>query len=438
MWIAVLLPWIANAQGKRLAVIRDAEIEALLSDYSAPIFKAAGIRPGEIQIHISMDDAFNAFVSGRHMVINTGAILQTEEPNELIGVIAHEAGHFIGGHQARLRQRVDSAQFLAVVGVLLGAGAAAMGGDAGSAAGQALLAGSQTMIMRDLLAYRRDEEIAADQEAIKLLDKTGQSAWGLVASFQRMDRQLIFTTMPRNSYLQTHPFPRERVKLLENLAASSKNFSQVDSANLQLRHKMAQAKILAYSDGIGGIQRKFRDHLTSAPARYGLAIAQFLQGKTAEALGGIDKLISEQPKNPYLYEMKAEILLRAGRAKEALIPMKKAVSLDTHKSGLMQIIEGTILFHTGDKASIREAIRLTKVGLVRDPDTIQGYSTLARAYAALGDETLALAASADEQFLASNFKQAKEYALRAQQKLKKNSPEWLRMQDIVLYKPEKN
>ena len=88
----------AHAQ-RSVPVVRDAEIEALVRDYARHILEAAGLSRSNIEIILVNDPAFNAFVAGRRMFINTGALLQSETPNEIIGVIAHEAGHIAGGHQ---------------------------------------------------------------------------------------------------------------------------------------------------------------------------------------------------------------------------------------------------------------------------------------------------------------------------------------------------
>ena len=108
-------------------MVRDAEIEALVRDYARPIFKAAGLSKSGIDIILVNDPRFNAFVAGRRMFINTGALLAAETPNEIIGVIAHEAGHIAGGHQERLRHQLARAQTMAIVGTLLGVGAVAAG-----------------------------------------------------------------------------------------------------------------------------------------------------------------------------------------------------------------------------------------------------------------------------------------------------------------------
>src|ERR1044071_8152314 len=85
-------PMAASAQG--LPLIRDAESEQLLRDYTRPILRAAGLEKQNIQMVIINQASFNAFVAdGRRIFVNTGAILQSETPNQIIGVLAHETGH---------------------------------------------------------------------------------------------------------------------------------------------------------------------------------------------------------------------------------------------------------------------------------------------------------------------------------------------------------
>ena len=92
-----LLPPSAYAAG----LIRDAEIEDTLREYSNPIFTAAGLKPSAINIYIVQDDSLNAFVAGgANLFLHTGIILATKTPDMLLGVIAHETGHIAGGHLA--------------------------------------------------------------------------------------------------------------------------------------------------------------------------------------------------------------------------------------------------------------------------------------------------------------------------------------------------
>jgi predicted Zn-dependent protease len=426
-----------TGRGKGPPLIRDAEIEALLKDYTAPLFKAAGFGSGAVDVYIVEDDRFNAFVTGRRMFINSGAIKISESPGEIIGVLAHETGHIIGGHQARLRDRVDKANVLAILSMLAGAGLAVAGGEAGEAAGQAIAMGGQSAILRDLLAYQRSEEAAADNTAITLLNKTGQSARGMIATFERFQQNMMFSGSRVDPYLTSHPMPRERIALLEKLAAESPYYDREIPDSLRLRHDMVRAKIAAYGGNGGDLQSMFRDNPQGPAARYGLAIALFLRGSNRDAVPIINQLIKEQPSNPYLYEMRGEMLMRGGRADLAVADFKKALSLDKHNSGLMRVELGHALLETRDPKLTGEAERQIKAGVAVDPTSPRGYGLLARSYGQQGEPDLARAAAAQEAYYQFRFKEAKQLAHLAQPNLKHGSPEWLRMQDIIDYKPPK-
>lgn len=77
--VASALPAPALAQSKdRLEPARDAEVEALLRDYAIPLFKAAAIEPGTVQIILIRDFTFNAFVAnGRRIFINAGSVVDS-------------------------------------------------------------------------------------------------------------------------------------------------------------------------------------------------------------------------------------------------------------------------------------------------------------------------------------------------------------------------
>ncbi len=84
-----------------MRLIRDAEIEELMRIYAVPIFRAAGLNPRSVRVHLINDHRINAFVAGgQRIFINTGLLMKAETPNEIIGVIAHETGHIAGGHLA--------------------------------------------------------------------------------------------------------------------------------------------------------------------------------------------------------------------------------------------------------------------------------------------------------------------------------------------------
>jgi len=163
----------------------------------------------------------------------------------------------------------------------------------------------------------------------------------------------------------------------------------------------------------------------------------YLHGSNAKALPILDGLIREQPKNPYLYEIKGEILLSSGKAREAVESYRKAVQFDPYKTGLIRVQLGHAMLETYDRSLANSAIVEIKAGLSRDPTNSRGYGLLARAYSAMGNEDMARSAAAEEAYYALRVDDAKRLANLAQPKLKRGTPEWLRMQDIIDYKPPK-
>ena len=105
----------------------------MLRDYTRPILRAAGLEKQNIQVVIINDSAFNAFVAdGRRIFVNYGAIMQSETPNQIIGVLAHETGHLAGGHLAKMREQLAQAQTQMIIAMLLGAGAMVAGARGGN------------------------------------------------------------------------------------------------------------------------------------------------------------------------------------------------------------------------------------------------------------------------------------------------------------------
>lgn len=418
----------AQRRNGRLPLVRDAQIEALIQDYTKPVFRAAGFGTRSVEVFLLNKREFNAFVTGTRMFINTGAIMQAETPNEVIGVFAHEAGHIIGGHLTRLRDRMEKTKILAILGALAGAGAA-VGGNSNAAA--AIITGSAGVLQRGNLAYQRTEEIAADRTAVTLMDKTRQSSKGLLATFKRLGQNPLFSSGRLDPYAISHPLPRERISLLQNVVRKSPYYNVKDSAELQLKHDLARAKIAAYTGGAGMVRGVFKKNVNGIAGVYGTAIAHYLSGSSNQAIKLMDRVLRQMPNNPYFHEMKGEILLRAGKADAAVKSFQKAVSLDKHNSGLLRIQLGHALLETNKKANLDAAIKTLKAGISRDKYSSQGHGFMARAYAAKGNQVLAIAASAEQKFLQGRFKEAKQFAARAQPKLKTGSPQWLRLQDIL-------
>ncbi len=425
------------AQG-RVALVRDAEIEALVREYARPILKAAGLSKSGIEIILVNDSGFNAFVAGRRMFINTGALMTAETPNEIIGVLAHEAGHIAGGHQERLRDQLARAQTMAIIASLVGMGATVAGAATNNRdavqAGTGIAMGGTEIARRSLLSYQRTEETSADISALQYLEATGQSAKGMLTTFKRFASALALTGARVDPYQVSHPMPRERIANLTESAEKSRNFDKKDPAALQLRHDMMRAKIAAFTGGQGATSRMFRGNSSPLPGQYGDAISTYLYGNPAAALKKANALLKVQPQNPYFMELRADVLMKANKPRDAAAAYAKAVKLDPSKSGILQVGYGKALLATGDKASIETAVQVLKGGIQRDRENPDAYMPLSQAYGQLGNIGEAELAAAEANYYSGNYLDSKIFAARAQQKLKPGSPSWVRAQDIINYK----
>ncbi|MCP4382090.1 MAG: M48 family metallopeptidase [Hyphomicrobiales bacterium] len=423
-------------------IVRDAETEALIQAYAAPIFKVAGLDGQSMQIFLVPDRGFNAFVADpSRMFINTGTILTSETPDEVIGVLAHEAAHLAQGDLAGIRQTIANSTTAALIGALVGVGAALAGSATGlegiGQAGTGIMAGSMHAAQRNVLAYARAQEASADRTAVAFLDATGQSGAGMVAVLRRLADEVMFSSRGVDPYVQSHPLPADRVATVEALVRNSPHVNKTSSPELQRRHDLVRAKLAGFTMTPQQVGRRYPQSDASLPARYARAIAAYRAGALNPAIARIDELIQIQPDNPFFWELKGQALLEGGRPADALVPLRQAVSL-APRSGLLRILYGQALVATEQQDNIKVAIKNLTVGLQTDPDVPVGWRTLARAHALAGDVPRAELATAEGLFVLGNFREAQIHATRAQERLKTGSPGWVRAGDIIAYTPPRS
>jgi predicted Zn-dependent protease len=430
----------AQSPPRGLPIIRDGEIEQLLRDYTAPIFRAAGIRSGAAKVIIVGDRSFNAFVAnGQKIFINVGAIMEAKTPNELIGVLAHESGHIAGGHLARLRLELANATIFAVAGMLMsGAAVAASARSRNVSSSQGgmmgAILGPQEMARRALLSYQRGEEQAADIAAMKYLDATGQSARGLLATLERFQNESLFRTASIDPYLLSHPLPRERISNLEQIARKSPHWNAVDSPALQQRHDMARAKLVGFTANAGEAARRYPLSDTSLPARYARAISAYRLGRLDDGLAQIASLIATQPNNPWFHELRGQALLEAGRAGQAIEPLRRAAGLAPGATPV-QVMLGHAYVSSNNPKNVDQAIAILTRVTQREPEYAEAFQYLAMAHEKKGNQPQSMIAAAQGLMIMGRFVEARTQADRVKKLVPERSPIWLKADDIMNYRP---
>lgn len=430
----------APAQAQTLGFIRDTEIENLLNDYSRPIFRAAGLGSGHVKMRIVKHDTFNAFVlDANNVFVHTGTLTQSDTPNQVIGVIAHEAGHIAGGHLAQLRERIARDQTKSLLIKLLGiglmvAGGASGGGSNAAGAGAGVMMGGDELLMRSLLADRRAQESSADQAGLKYLNATRQSGKGMLETFERFAQQEYISASgaTQDAFVRSHPVAANRLAQLRDSVTKSPFANEKDPPELQLRHDLIRAKLAGYLERPLIVFNRYPQSNNTLPARYARAIARFFQGGLEPALPEVDALIRDRPEYPYFYELKGDFLMRAGKSAQAIDPLRRALKL-AGDAPLIRVQLAQALISADDVRGVDEAIELGRKSIIGDPNP-QAYRLLANGYYKKGKLPEADLATAEALFLEGDVKQAQIFAKRAQSKLRSGSPEWIRAGDIVNYK----
>ncbi|MEM9139117.1 MAG: M48 family metalloprotease [Pseudomonadota bacterium] len=427
-----LPPLIPSPEAQATVLIRDAEIERTLDEISAPILQAAGLPPSSVEILLVRDRRLNAFVAGgRNIFLHTGLLIELETVEELLGVIAHEAGHIAGGHEARRRINLRNAQGPALLGLLVGIAAGAVGG--GEAA-VGIAAGTQGAILRSILRNSRAEEAAADQAGLSYLERAGVNPEGILKVLERFRGQEVLQIGNVDPYVLTHPLGTRRMSLLQRRVAETAGREWPKDPNRDYWHSRLRAKL----EGFLLDPQRVIDDLAGKPETemvlLAKSVALFRQRDLRAAVRASDKLIAIRPNDPFYIELKGQILLESGEVRASLPYYRKAVQLAPNEP-LLKAGLGNALIQTQDPAFNPEALRVLKEARDADLADATALRNLATAYDRAGENGMANLSTAERYALVGNIRSAVPLARRASAMLPEGSPGWLRAQDILKLEP---
>jgi predicted Zn-dependent protease len=412
-------------------IIRDDEIESNLRVMSTMVFEEAGLSPTTVRFALIDNNELNAFVAGgQNIFLHTGLILETDNPEELIGVIAHETGHISAGHLFRAREEIENTSMQAMLANILGFAAAI--GTKSPGVGMAIGSAGQSVAMRSMLRHNRIQETAADQAGVRFLKGAGLPLSGFTSFMEKLSSQELLPDTQQSEYVRTHPLSMDRVDFLKNTALSAPKGS-VPAVYIKM-HARIKAKLLGYLFP----DRALQDRSDSAESRYGRAIAYYRKTEMAKSLSLLDPLIAEEPKNPYFYELKAQMLFENGKIEQATAVYRKAVEF-APRSGLIRAAYGHALLEL-KTPDINTAIEQLTRAIQLEPRQSETHHFLAIAYGKKGQTGLFHLHLAEAALLRGNLGTAKKEAKMAKDALPKGSTGILRADDIlaVAAKKDKN
>jgi predicted Zn-dependent protease len=303
-------------------------------------------------------------------------------------------------------------------------------------AGAALIAGAGAFAQGNFVRHTTIHESSADQLALTVLERTGQSGRGLISFFNRELRPYEFMLSRAPAYMITHPFTSDRVEALRPRVESGEYADAPDTPENVRRFQFMQAKLTGFIERRSRTLQVYPTSDRSQPARYARAIAYCGCGMETEppdlprALAEINSLIAEDPRNPHFHELAGQILFENGRAGEAIPHFRRSVELRP-RTALLEINLAHALLENGGRASADEAIHLIQRAVQSEPDNAFAWLVLSQAHDLKGEEGLARLASAEQAFALGDLARAHIFAERARRTLTQGSASWRRATDIV-------
>ncbi|MFH1681400.1 MAG: M48 family metallopeptidase [Candidatus Eisenbacteria bacterium] len=145
-------------------------------------------------------DEVNAFaLPGGFLYVNRGLITTAENESELAGVIAHEVGHVVGKHSAKMLTRQYGIAVLAQI---------ALGEDPGMV--KSLVA--NIAATGALMKYSRDAEREADRFGVDETHRSGIDPRGMSTFFEKLQAMHEREPSSIEKFFSTHPPNAERIE----------------------------------------------------------------------------------------------------------------------------------------------------------------------------------------------------------------------------------
>jgi predicted Zn-dependent protease len=218
-------------------VANDGEIDQFLNRYFLePLYKAAGWPVTKVKTYLVVIPDVGVFVMSREQLFfSAGAVIDARSPNELMGLFAHEIGHVMSKHMASLRSKASQHAKQGNAGLavaMVGAGVLATATDE-----------KKQELFRSLLSERLAQEAAADQAAVRLLEKAGMSAKGLQSVVEHYRLQEYVADRFQDAYMRAHPSSVNRAQKMKLEVEGSKFKDASDDPELVAKFAAFKKKV---------------------------------------------------------------------------------------------------------------------------------------------------------------------------------------------------
>lgn len=424
LWLTL---WLATAlQAGAVTLIRDADLEHALSELARPILTAAGLSASNVRVLIIQDDKMNAFiVDNNHIFIHSGLVMRMKNAAMLQSVIAHEAAHIANGHIARRSQNLQRTNTITGLGIALAAAAAAATGSGDGATALGLgVAGSARRVF---MSHTRAEESAADSDGLRYMERAGVDTRGFSEVLELFRGQEVLAEQRQDPYARTHPLSRDRLRAVEAYIQARNATAGARDATAEYWFHRATGKLSAFLRAPSWTLNRAKDSATPDIALMRQAIAWHRTPDPRKAIDAIDRLAAMRPKDPFVHDLRGQILLENRQFAAAVAAYRQAAAL-APQNALIQAGYGRALLAADQPKAALDAL-VTARG--RDFRNQMMLRDLAVAYAKTGQDGMASLVTAERYALMGRLPDALIHANRASGLLPRGSAPFNRAQDVV-------
>ncbi len=186
---------------KEFAISNDAQLQARVEQIGQKLAAVCDRKDIIYCFRVLETEEVNAFsLPGGYVYVNKGLIEKTASDDELAGVLAHKIGHIVARHSIKRLQASLGYNLLSILAVV-------------ATKDPRFKKGTDLAFSQLMLGYAREDELLADQLAIKYLRKAGYNPEAVVTFLKKL--QQIEKERPLrpliSSFARTHPYISQRI-----------------------------------------------------------------------------------------------------------------------------------------------------------------------------------------------------------------------------------
>ena len=326
--IILIIFFFTNAEA---ASIYDYQIESIIKDYLSLIQEVNQLN-SKIKFSIILDENPNAYINEKKIIyITTGLLKYTPTHEALIGVLAHEVGHLENYH---ITKRIISINNLRSINQLstLSVIAASILAKNSDFLAQSMIT-NQMGIQNYYSAFSREQEREADIFAAQTLNQLHISPKPLKKFLKILEKESFQKGLTEEDYkFSSHPVYKERFDILENESIDQKyKFDQKSSD----RFFFIKAKLFGFTENDN---KELNKYLKNDYYEYANSIILARKGELKKSLIILNNLINKYPKNIFLMETKADLLIPHGYTEEAMRFYQKVYDKDINNHHVKKIM----------------------------------------------------------------------------------------------------